>query len=93
LDENNAIGLISLTKDLEQELDTYLKFFILLYADDTVILAESSGEEKGGKILCLTNTIITIEIIRYFTIIDNSRFNVLIHIINYIVHFTIYIVN
>jgi hypothetical protein len=50
-------------------------------------------EEKGGKILCLTNTIITIEIIRYFTIIDNSRFNVLIHIINYIVHFTIYIVN
>jgi hypothetical protein len=39
----------------------------------------------------LTNTIITIEKIRYLTIIDNSRFNVLIHtcIINYIVHFTI----
>jgi hypothetical protein len=44
LDENNAIGLISLTEDLEQELDTYLKLFILLYADDTVILAESSDE-------------------------------------------------
>jgi hypothetical protein len=55
LDENNAIGLISLTEDLE--------------------------------------TIITIEIIRYFTIIDNSRFNVLTHIINYIVHFTIYLIN
>jgi hypothetical protein len=27
LDENNAIGLISLTEDLEQELDTYLKLF------------------------------------------------------------------
>jgi len=25
LDENTAIGLISLTEDLEQELDTYLK--------------------------------------------------------------------
>jgi hypothetical protein len=35
LDENNAIGLISLTEDLEQELDTYLKLFILLYADET----------------------------------------------------------
>jgi hypothetical protein len=44
LDENNAIGLISLTEDLEQELDTYLKLFILLYADDTVILAESSDD-------------------------------------------------
>jgi hypothetical protein len=32
LDENNTIGLISLTEDLEQELDTYLKLFILLYA-------------------------------------------------------------
>ena len=41
LDEKNATGLISLTEDLEQELDTYLKLFILLYADDTVILAES----------------------------------------------------
>jgi hypothetical protein len=30
LDENNAIGLISLTEDLEQELDTYLKLFIVI---------------------------------------------------------------
>ena len=44
LDENNTIGLISLTEDLEQELDTYLKLFILLYADDTVILAGSSDD-------------------------------------------------
>jgi hypothetical protein len=51
LDENNAIGLISLTEDLEQELDTYLKLFILLYADDTVILAESSDDmEKCATI-------------------------------------------
>jgi hypothetical protein len=47
LDENNAIGLISLTEDLEQELDTYLKLFILLYADDTVILAESSDDMQN----------------------------------------------
>ena len=47
LDENNAIGLISLTEDLEQELDTYLKLFILLYADDTLILAESSDDMQN----------------------------------------------
>ena len=47
MDENNAIGLISLTEDLEQELDTYLKLFILLYADDTVILAESSDDMQN----------------------------------------------
>jgi hypothetical protein len=47
LNENNAIGLISLTEDLEQELDTYLKLFILLYADDTVILAESSDDMQN----------------------------------------------
>jgi hypothetical protein len=40
----NAIGLISLTEDPEQELDTYLKLFILLYADDKAILAESSDD-------------------------------------------------
>jgi hypothetical protein len=44
-----AIGLISLTEDLEQELDTYLKLFILLYADDTVILAES-GDDMHNQI-------------------------------------------
>ena len=44
MDEKNVIGLISLTEDLEQELDTYLKLFILQYADDTVILAESSDD-------------------------------------------------
>jgi hypothetical protein len=30
-----------------QELDTYLKLFILLYADDTVILAESSDDMQN----------------------------------------------
>ena len=50
LDENNAIGLISLTEDLEQELDTYLKLFILLYADDTVI---KSPKQSLGDLLFL----------------------------------------
>jgi hypothetical protein len=45
----NAIGLISLTEDLEQELDTYLKLFILLFADETVILAES-GDDMHNQI-------------------------------------------
>ena len=47
LDEKNAIGLIALTEDLEQELDTYLKLFILLYADDTILLAESSDDMQN----------------------------------------------
>ena len=50
MDENNAIGLISLTEDLEQELDTYLKLFILLYADDTVI---KSPKQSLGDLLFL----------------------------------------
>ena len=45
--KKNAIGLISLTEDLEQEPDTYLKLFILLYADDTVILAESIDDMQN----------------------------------------------
>jgi hypothetical protein len=32
---------------ISQELDTYLKLFILLYADDTVILAESSDDMQN----------------------------------------------
>jgi hypothetical protein len=47
LDKNNAIGLISLTEDLQQELDTYLKLSILLYADDIAILAESSDDMQN----------------------------------------------
>ena len=37
----NRFNFISLT---EQKLETYLKLFILLYADDTVILAGSSDD-------------------------------------------------
>ena len=43
----DEIGLISLTEGLEQELDTYLKLFILIYTDDTVILAESSDDMQN----------------------------------------------
>ena len=45
--KKNAIGLISLTEDPEQELDTYLKLFILLHADDKAILAESSDDMQN----------------------------------------------
>lgn len=34
-------GLIRITNDLEEELLLYSQFFILYYADDTVILSES----------------------------------------------------
>ena len=43
----DEIGLISLTEGLEQELDTYLKLFIVIYTDDTVILAESSDDMQN----------------------------------------------
>ena len=44
LQEKNIIGLESLTEDLENQLDIYLKLFILLYADDTVVLSESRSD-------------------------------------------------
>ncbi|XP_061167256.1 uncharacterized protein LOC133176104 [Saccostrea echinata] len=41
LSDRNIIGLQSITDAIEEELYVYLKLFILLYADDTVILAET----------------------------------------------------
>ena len=37
----NVIGLSTITDALEIELEIFLKLFIILYADDTVLLAES----------------------------------------------------
>lgn len=38
----NVNGLTSVEHDIEHELEIYLKLFILLYADDTALLAESA---------------------------------------------------
>ena len=37
----NVIGLESVSRDLEDDLHVFLKLFILLYADDTVLFSES----------------------------------------------------
>lgn len=37
----NIVGLNTITENIEHELDTYIKIFIMLYADDTVLLAET----------------------------------------------------
>ena len=36
---------------LDQELDVYLKLFVLRYADDTVLMAENANDLKTNSIL------------------------------------------
>ena len=45
----NVQGAKSISKDFENELQIYVKLFILLYADDTVLLTDSSEETFGVK--------------------------------------------
>ena len=42
--DRNFDGLTSVSNKLQQELHIYLKLFILLYADDTVLMAESADD-------------------------------------------------
>lgn len=42
--DKNITGLSTITEGIEKELFLYLKMFILFYADDTVILAESAND-------------------------------------------------
>jgi hypothetical protein len=43
LEAKNVTGLESISSDLENQLNIYLKLFIILYADDTVTLSESES--------------------------------------------------
>jgi len=43
----NVQGAKSISKDFENELQMYVKLFTVLYADDTVLMAESSDETFG----------------------------------------------
>ena len=47
LNDRNVNGLTSITEDFEIELDIYLKLFVLLYADDTVIMSESKEDMQN----------------------------------------------
>ena len=40
----NIKGIESVTKALEIDINVYLKLFVLLYADDTVLLAETADD-------------------------------------------------
>ena len=40
----NIKGIESVTKTLEKDINVYLKLFVLLYADDTVLLAETADD-------------------------------------------------
>jgi hypothetical protein len=44
LNDRKVNDLTSITEDFESELDIYLKLFVLLYADDTVIISESKED-------------------------------------------------
>jgi hypothetical protein len=44
LEAKNVTGLESISGDLENQLNIYLKSFIILYADDTIILSESGSD-------------------------------------------------
>ena len=40
----DIVGLKSMTDELETELEIYLKIFVMLYANDTILLAESAED-------------------------------------------------
>lgn len=42
--DTNIIGLKTINDDLVKELDVYMKLFLLLYADDTVLMSESKDD-------------------------------------------------
>ena len=44
LEDKYVTGLESISDDLENQLNIYLILFIILYADDTVILSESESD-------------------------------------------------
>ena len=44
LTTENIKGIESVTKALEKDINVYLKLFVLLYADDTVLLAETADD-------------------------------------------------
>ena len=48
LQEKGIVGLQSITDAIEDELMLYLKLLILLYADDTVIMAESADDLQNA---------------------------------------------
>ena len=44
LESKNITGLQTISDEIENNLDIYLKLFILLYTDDTALLAETAND-------------------------------------------------
>ena len=42
--QENVIGLKNISDELENKINIYLKLVVILYADDTVLMAESASE-------------------------------------------------
>jgi len=43
-ENRDIVGLETVTTDIERQLNVFLKIFCILYADDTVLMAESPNE-------------------------------------------------
>jgi len=43
LENNNVTGLKTLSDELQQELGYYVRLFVIMYADDTALLAKSAS--------------------------------------------------
>ena len=41
LENHNITGLLTISKDIENIMNVYINIFLLLYADDTVLMAET----------------------------------------------------
>ena len=44
LKKENVCGLDCISDEIEGEFDIYLKLFVLLYADDTVLFSDSASD-------------------------------------------------
>ena len=42
--ERHVLGLNTITSAIKKELELFLKLFVILYADDTIIMAESASD-------------------------------------------------
>jgi hypothetical protein len=41
LENHNVTGLLTISQDIENIMNVYMNIFVLLYADDTVLMAET----------------------------------------------------
>lgn len=58
LQTKNCKGLFTVTEEIEHELDVFLNIILLLYADDTVLMAETP-QDLQIQLVFLMNTVTT----------------------------------